>query len=445
MLNYKKPKSAEKPLTFDKIKEYYLSSSKNDLKFGLEYERLSLDKNSFKNAPYERIEKIIKTFANVKGWGLLYDDKTLIGTMGEGSSISLEPGCQIELSLKPCSAICEIEKHTKEICNLLDRIAKFYDVEFLPAGISPFFTYQNIEILKKKRYEIMAGYLPYFGKFAPVMMRETAGVQLNIDYKSESDAIEKIKMLNFIAPYLTGFFANSPVRNNKITNYKSFRALAWKYTGKNRCNTFYKNLLNNPRANFDDYINAILDVPMLFIERGNEKINITGNIAKISERITFRDFMKFGYGEYSATFNDYILHSSLCFPDIRLKNCIEIRNHDSQNIEMTLALCAFYKGILSAQSDEIMQYFKGHTTDDIENAGFLAAKSGVDFKYKNIDAKTFVKKLFEISYSNLNQDEKRYLNCAFELLNDGRCPADKIIEANVKNAKELVQYLKKGK
>ena len=71
--------------------------------------------------------------------------------MGEGSSISLEPGCQIELSLKPCSAICEIEKHTKEICNLLDRIAKFYDVEFLPAGISPFSTYQNIEILKKKR------------------------------------------------------------------------------------------------------------------------------------------------------------------------------------------------------------------------------------------------------------------------------------------------------
>ena len=439
MLNYKKPKSTNKALTFDTIREYYLASAKSDLKFGLEYERLSLDKNTLKNAPYERIEKIIKTFADLKGWGLLYDDKTLIGTMGDGSSISLEPGCQMELSLKPCYAICEIEKNTKEICNLLDRIAKFYDVEFLSSGISPFSTYQNIEILKKKRYEIMANYLPHFGRFAPVMMRETAGVQLNIDYKSEDDAIKKIKMLNFIAPYLTGFFANSPIRNNKVTNYKSFRALAWKYTGKNRCNTFYKELLNNPRANFDDYINAVLDVPMLFIERGGGKINLADN------NITFREFMKFGYGGYFAAFEDYILHSSLTFPDIRLKNCIEIRNHDSQDIKMTLALCAFYKGILCAQSDGIMRYFKDQTTDDIENTGFLAAKFGIDFKYKNIDAKTFVKKLFKISYSNLAHEEKSYLDCAFELLDRGVCPADKIIKANVKNAKELEEYLKKGK
>ena len=51
----------------------------------------------------------------------------------------------------------------------------------------------------------MADYLPKIGKLAPVMMRETAGVQANFDYISEEDAILKLKAAIFMSPFITGF------------------------------------------------------------------------------------------------------------------------------------------------------------------------------------------------------------------------------------------------
>ena len=77
-----------KILKYNDIREYYQNSCKNDLKYGLEYERVSICSSTLKSADYDSIEKIIKSFAQIKGWGLLYDEKTLIGALGEGSSIS---------------------------------------------------------------------------------------------------------------------------------------------------------------------------------------------------------------------------------------------------------------------------------------------------------------------------------------------------------------------
>ena len=430
MLNYQTKKSLN---ILEEIKGYYTSSFKprHDFKYGLEYERIPVDIQSLKNADYKKVQQIIETFAQIKGWGILYDDKTVIGAMGENSSISLEPGCQFELSLEAKAQLAQIEKSAKEILSLADRIAKFYNIEFLPIGITPKSTYQNIEILNKQRYIIMAKYLPKFGKFAPSMMRETAGVQLNVDYESEDDAILKIKVLNYISPFLTAFFANSPIRNDKITNYKSFRALAWKYTGDDRCKIFYGNV-----ESFDDYINAILKTPMLFFEREGKKIILNG-------KINFSDFIKNGYEGYSATLEDYILHSSLCFPDIRLKKCIEIRNHDSQNFKITLALCALYKGILNSNLDSIVKDFVDITPDDIDKMGFLAAKHGSDFNYDKFCAKEYIEKLFDIAYRNLSEEEKSYLTPAYEIAKNKKCMADLILENKVNNSSSLVEFLRR--
>ena len=81
MLNYKNTKTQTKPLDFEQIREYYQNSCKNDLKYGLEHERISINANTLENADYESIEKIIKNFADIKGWGLLYDEDTLIGAI----------------------------------------------------------------------------------------------------------------------------------------------------------------------------------------------------------------------------------------------------------------------------------------------------------------------------------------------------------------------------
>ncbi len=45
----------------------------------------------------------------------------------------------------------------------------------------------------------MTGYLPTKGAKALVMMKETAGLQTSIDYESEEDAINKIRVSQAIS------------------------------------------------------------------------------------------------------------------------------------------------------------------------------------------------------------------------------------------------------
>ncbi|GBF22660.1 gamma-glutamylcysteine synthetase [Candidatus Gastranaerophilus sp. (ex Termes propinquus)] len=439
MLNLRKSNAT---LTKDQIVNYYCQSckKKSEFRVGLEYERVSINSKSFKSAAYDDLRQIITHFAIIKGWELLKDGCLVIGaTEGKSansSSISLEPGGQFEISLEPKKTIGEIEEETGEIVTLLNSIGKIYDTKFLSIGITPFSTYQNIDMVKKNRYEIMSEYLPTVGKFSPVMMRETASVQVNFDYESESDALLKLSTCALVSPFLTGFFANSPIRNNKTTSYKSFRALAWHFTDRTRCGLFYKNLVKwRASLGFEDYVNAILDVPMLFFERGDKKIVIGGEI-------TFNQFLMHGYRGYQAEFADYKLHASLCFPDIRLKNCLEIRNHDSQEIPLALAVCAFYKGILHSEGAllEVQKLLKGLSHQEVQQLGVQAAKHGLHFDAMGKSAFEITQKLFNISKNALEASDQKHLEAPLRMLLNKECVADIALKAGIKNAKELVEF-----
>ncbi len=428
------------PVTKTEIAEYYSQNcKKGDLKIGLEYERISLDSRSYENANYRFLSEIIKNFALINDWEIIYDSDTIIGAKDGFNSISLEPGGQFEISLEPKTGLDDILENLDHYKRQIDKLGEYYNIAFLPYGINPKTTYPNIDIVKKQRYEIMADYLPRIGKLAPVMMRETAGVQVNFDYISEDDAILKLKTAAYMSPFITGFYANSPIRGNQLTKYKSFRALAWKYTGYNRCNLFYQNLIN-PRMGqgFEDYIDAIIDVPMLYIIRDGRMIELMG-------KLTFREFMQNGYMNWSATLDDYILHSSLTFPDVRLKNCIEIRNHDTQGIINALSVCALYKGILYSKNTmfETIDLLKHLNYEDLEIMGINSAKFGLDYMVDKLKmtASDVAKRLFEISRKNLPDTEKDYLDKPIWLLENRKCIADLMLEKGVSDTISLCNYL----
>lgn len=429
------------PVTKREIEEYYRSNcKKGELKVGLEYERVSLDSRAYEPAEYRCLSEIIRNFALMNEWELVIDSNIIIGAKDNFSSISLEPGGQFEISLEPKSSLDDILENLNHYTRQLDKLGEFYNITFLPYGINPKTTYPDINIIKKKRYEIMADYLPKTGKLAPVMMRETAGVQANFDYVSEDDAILKLKTAAYMSPFVTGFYANSPIRGGELTKYKSFRALAWKYTGYDRCNLFYSNLINSRMGQgFEDYINAIINVPMLYIQRNGRNIELEG-------KITFKDFMQRGYMNYTATLEDYILHSSLTFPDVRLKNCIEIRNHDSQNISNALSVCALYKGILHNKeaTAEVINLLKPLRHEDLEVSGLNSAKYGLNYMVNklNMGAYDVARKIFEISRKYLPDKEKDYLDGPLWLLQNRKCVADIILEKGIRDTSSLCEYLK---
>ena len=88
----------------------------------------------------------------------------------------------------------------------------------------------------------MTKYLKEQADLPYVMMRETAGIQVGIDYKSEEDCMKKFRLANLIMPFVTAMYANSQIRGGVDTGYKTFRALSWLNTDNERCG--FKTRLN---------------------------------------------------------------------------------------------------------------------------------------------------------------------------------------------------------
>ncbi len=207
-----------------------------DYKIGLEYERLPINSTSFKAVDYwgnNGIADSLEKFARQNGWNYIIDNKNVIGLAKEHDTITLEPGCQIEISTKPERTVFDLKKKIESVNLGLESTLAQNGIILLNYGVSPFSTHKNIHLIPKRRYKIMANYL--WGILSDVMMRETAGIQCCIDFCSEEDAMRKFKIANKLSPFMTAMFSNSPIRGGVDTGYKSFRALSWLKTDNDRC------------------------------------------------------------------------------------------------------------------------------------------------------------------------------------------------------------------
>ena len=61
----KKQTKNYKKLKLEDIEKFYISGFKNSYQIGLEYERISLDKNTLKTASYDKLKKIIEIANNL--------------------------------------------------------------------------------------------------------------------------------------------------------------------------------------------------------------------------------------------------------------------------------------------------------------------------------------------------------------------------------------------
>lgn len=416
----------EKRLEFQDIREIYTSGCKTkaDFKIGLEYERLPIKSQTGLAADYYSeygICNLLRTFAKRENWDYITDSYNIIGLKQGHDTITLEPGCQLEFSLEPQKSVQDIEKKVINLNKLLSPVLKQMDISLLNYGVSPLSTHKNIGLIPKKRYEIMAKYL--WGILSDVMMRETAGIQGTFDFTDEEDAMRKLKIANKLSPFMTAMFANSPIRGGVDTGYKSFRALSWLNTDNDRCG--FCNKLQDDYS-FDEYINYVLETPVIFINRENETIKVNG-------KINFKEFMLSGFEGYEATLDDYLLQANLCFPEVRLRNFVEIRNHDCGGGNTPYAILAIYKGILSNPNamDEIEELFEGAKYSDFSELRYNVPKSALCAKFKNHFVKDYAKEILYIaekSLIELNCGDENYLDDIKEYTLSGLTPADIIIK-----------------
>ena len=411
---------SEERLEYRQLMDEFLLGCKTDRRIGMEYERIPVSKYTQNVVSYEGdfgVCELLREFAKIDNWDYIIDDTNIIGLKKLHDTITLEPGCQIELSLEPQQYIRDIKKRIEEIDSVFKPLLEEFEIKLLNVGVSPKTTYKNIKLLPKRRYHLMANYL--WGILSDVMMRETAGIQVGIDFKSEEDAMRKFRLANLMMPFVTAMFANSKIRGGVDTGYKSFRALAWLNTDNERCGfatDFNRNMC------FKDYVNELLETPMIFISRDNKMVSLNG-------RLTFRQYMEKGFEGFLPTIEDWKLHSNLFFPEVRLRNFIEIRNHDCVGGGLEYSIPALYKGIMYSQSamEEVEEILNKFTANEIKELRYNVAKTAIYSKIGKNNIIDICKELAEISYYTLKtegEDEEQFIMPLISMLKSGKCPCD---------------------
>ncbi len=330
--------------TREQLIRYFAAGAKppDQWRVGTEYEKIAVRSSDGTALPFSGragVEEMLRRLADRYAYERQMEHGRILGLRSERSAISIEPGGQIELSGEQCETIhCAHREFSCHVEQLL-AVGQELGATLLGLGMQPVSRLDEIEIIPKARYGIMFPYMARRGRLGQRMMKQTVGVQANLDYSDEIDAMRKFKVSMGLVPLLYALFANSPLSDGGLNGYQSFRGHIWNDTDPDRCGILEFAFRDD--ASFEDYVNYALDVPMYFLVRNGEYIDLTR-----PPGITFRNFMERGWRGERATLTDWSVHLSTIFTEVRLRTYLEVRTADSQPPAFILALPALLKGVL---------------------------------------------------------------------------------------------------
>ena len=127
-------------LDTDKILDWFRSGEKkkDDWLIGTEHEKFLFKKDNFQRLKYDEklgIKSILEEISTDRDWKPIIEQNNIIGLKHkEGSSISLEPGGQLELSGAPLKSLHDTCKEAGKHLKLMKKLSEKFN--FVMVGIS---------------------------------------------------------------------------------------------------------------------------------------------------------------------------------------------------------------------------------------------------------------------------------------------------------------------
>jgi len=315
-------------------------------RIGAEHEKFGFDKSTLRRPAYEGENGILAMLTGLQrfGWSPVEEAGRVIAlerknAEGFSASISLEPGGQFELSGAPLKDIHDICNETGQHLMEVKQVADQLNLGFLGLGFDPMWRREDIPVMPKGRYDIMRAYMPRKGDLGLDMMLRTCTIQANLDFDSEADMVMKFRTSLALQPIATALFANSPFTEGRPNGFLSARANVWTDTDPDR--TGMLDFVFEDGFGYERYADYALDAPMYFAKRGETYVDLSGQ--------SFRAFMD---GKLDAlpgdraTAKDWADHLTTLFPEVRLKQYLEMRGADGGPWSRICALPALWAGIL---------------------------------------------------------------------------------------------------
>ncbi|MGB7244774.1 MAG: glutamate--cysteine ligase [Sulfitobacter sp.] len=434
------PQSGGGPIEHhDQLAQYLADGCKpkSDWRIGTEHEKFGYCKDTLKPLPYEgarSIRTMLEGLRDMHNWAPVQEGGKIVGLEKDGANVSLEPGGQLELSGAPLETIhetCdEVNTHLREVKEVADKIG----AGFIGLGAAPIWTHEQMDLMPKGRYKLMNDYMTKVGTMGRVMMRRTCTVQVNLDFGSEVDMVQKLRVAFALQPVATALFASSPFFEGQPNGHKSWRSRVWRDLDADR--TGMLPFVFEDGFGFERWVQYALDVPMYFVYRDGKYIDALG--------LSFRDFMK---GELSAlpgempTLSDWADHLTTAFPEARIKKYMEMRGADGGPWRRLCALPAFWVGLMYDQASldgawDLVKDWDAETRDALRAA---ASKDGLQAQVGKIKMHDLAREAVALSHAGLKAraragagglipDETHFLNALHESIDSGKTLADELLD-----------------
>ncbi|MCL1843265.1 MAG: glutamate-cysteine ligase family protein [Defluviitaleaceae bacterium] len=379
------------------LEEYFASGCKKDRFLGVELEHFVIDRATGLSLPYENgLEKILTLLHPLYGKAVFSQGRIVGLTRNKQSEnpktlaaeISLEPASQLEISIFPSSSLVEIQNTYDEFTSIIAPVLHETGSELICTGYQPKSIPRELQLIPKQRYEFMDEYFKDTGTHGLEMMRGTAAAQVSIDYEDEPDFITKFRVANILSPIFS-FITD--------TTGRMLRTHIWNNVDAQR-SVIAKSALDKAYG-FREYAEYIYAMPPIFITSNNRAIFTR-------EKTTCEIF------ENRLLSPEDIEHvTSMAFPDIRLKNRIEIRSADSLPIAETLAVTAFIKSIFYDKKNlnALLHETKEIKAQDVAIAKTALIRHGINAEIYKKPLTFWIKKLLEYVQNTKKDEESSFL------------------------------------
>jgi glutamate--cysteine ligase len=405
-------------------------------RIGTEHEKFAFRQSDHAPLSYDSSPGIRDLMEGLQrfGWKPVYEGEHVIALSGDsGANISLEPGGQFELSGAPLENLHETCDEVHEHLKQLREVNRELGVAMLGIGYHPFLKREDAPWMPKGRYKIMREYMPKVGSMGLDMMLRTCTVQVNLDFSSEADMARKMRVGMAMQPIATALFANSPFKEGKRTDYVSLRSHVWTDVDNDRSGILP--FVFDDNFGYENYVDYVLDTPMYFVYRDGAYIDASGQ--------SFRDFMAGNLAALPgerATMGDWVDHTTTLFPEVRLKQFLEMRGADGGPWRRVCALPAFWVGLLydDAALDAAVDMIADWTADEVVELRNNVPAQGLATPFRNRSMLELAREALEISRMGLRnraqvdfwgQDETHFLSTLEQIVDSGLTPAENKLAA----------------
>ncbi len=329
---------ADKKIKQDNIQKIvtYITEGANEWhRLGLELEHLIYNEE-YQVIPYEQMASCLEQFAEKVGGKPYLLDGKLLGVEADGYALSLEPGCQLEISIEPLEDVREIRRIYDTFRAVVDPIFGACGYRLHEGAVLPFVAFgeqsaDEIELLPKERYRVMDAHFRKSGTCGADMMRASASTQVSVDFSSEADALRKVRILEKLAPLMMLLTENRDgLPYDSRWQPHLIRSQIWRDVDLVRCGYLEDSLSED--YSLAEYAEHIYHSDSILI-RENGVLHPTKGKSAAE-----------WYDDRPLEDVDYLL--SMYFPHVRIKKYIEYRIADSMPIEDAIDYAAMIRTIV---------------------------------------------------------------------------------------------------